>query len=49
MIHLALLTEFSFKQTYLHMKEIHKHVVDGVVGVADLNKTFGHVQMEQES
>lgn len=49
MIHLALLTEFSFKQTYLHMKDIHKHVVDGVVGVADLNNTFGHVQLEKEA
>ena len=49
MIHLALQTEFTFKQSYLHMKDIHKHAVNGVVGVADLNSTFGHVGLEKQA
>lgn len=48
MIHLALQTEFTFKQSFLHMKDIHKHA-NGAVGVADLNNTFGHVGLEKES
>ena len=47
MIHIALQTEFTFKQSYLHMKDINKHAVNGVVGVADLNSTFGHVGLEK--
>lgn len=49
MIHLALQTEFSFKQSFLHMKNIHEYANHGVVGVADLNNTFGHVQLEKAS
>lgn len=48
MIHLALQTEFSFKQSFLHMKDIHKYA-KGAVGVADLHNTFGFVQLEKES
>lgn len=48
MIHLALQTEFTFKQSFLHMKDIHKHA-NGAVGVADLHNTFGHVGLEKES
>lgn len=48
MIHLALQTEFTFKQSFLHMKNIHEHA-NGAVGVADLNNTFGHVGLEKES
>lgn len=48
MIHLALQTEFTFKQSFLHMKDIHKHA-NGAVGVADLNNTFAHVGLEKES
>ena len=48
MIHLALQTEFTFKQCFLHMKDIHKHA-NGAVGVADLHNTFGHVGLEKES
>lgn len=48
MIHLALQTEFSFKQSFLHMKNIHEYA-NGAVGVADLHNTFGHVKLEQES
>ena len=49
MIHIALQTEFTFKQSYLHMKDINKHAVNGVVGVADLNSTFGHVGLEKQA
>lgn len=48
MIHLALQTEFTFKQCFLHMKDIHKHA-NGAVGVADVHNTFGHVGLEKES
>ena len=48
MIHLALQTEFSFKQSFLHMKDIHEYA-NGAVGVADLGNTFGHVHLEKES
>jgi DNA polymerase III alpha subunit len=49
MIHLALQTEFSFKQSFLHMKDIHKYVVDGYVGIADQNNTFGHIPLLKEA
>ena len=49
MIHLALQTEFSFKKCFMHMKDIHKYVVDGYVGIADINSTFGHVFLAQEA
>lgn len=48
MIHLALQTEFNFKQTFQHMKEIHKYA-NGAVGIADAHNTFGHVLLEKES
>lgn len=48
-MHLALLTEFSFKRSFLHMKDISKYVVNGCVGIADLNNTFGHVHLQQEA
>lgn len=48
MIHLALQTEFTFKQSFLHMKDIHKFA-DGAVGIADCHNTFGHVGLEKES
>lgn len=31
------------------MENIHKYVVDGYVGVADLNNTFGHISLKQEA
>ena len=31
------------------MKDVHEHVVNGVVGVADLNNTFSHVQLEKQA
>ena len=49
MIHLALKTEFSFKQSFLHMNDIHKYVVDGYVGVADVNNTFGHIPLMKQA
>ena len=48
MIHLALQTEFTFKQCFLHMKDISKFA-NGAVGIADLHNTFGHVGLEKES
>lgn len=49
MINIALKTEYSFRQCFLHMENIHKYVIDGVVGIADLDNTFGHVPLEKES
>jgi len=45
-IHLALRSEYSFKQTFGHMRDL----VTGrtkAVGIADINSTFGHVKLEQ--
>ena len=49
MINIALKTEYSFRKCYLHMKDIHKYVIDGMVGIADLDNTFGHVPLAQEA
>jgi DNA polymerase III alpha subunit len=49
MIHLALQTEFSFKKSFLHMKDIHNYVEDGYVGIADLNNTYGHIPLSKEA
>jgi DNA polymerase III alpha subunit len=49
MIHIALQSEFSFKRSLLHMKDIHEYVVNGCVGIADLNNTFGHVPLQKEA
>lgn len=31
------------------MKDIHKYVVDGYVGIADVNNTFGHIPLMKEA
>jgi len=49
MIHIALQTEYSFKKCYLHMKDIHKYVVNGFVGIADLNNTYGHIPLFKQA
>ena len=49
MINLALMTEFSFKQSFLHMKDIHKYVQNGMVGVADINNTYAHIHLANEA
>ena len=49
MIHLALQTEYSFKKSFLHIGDVHKYVVDGCVGIADQNNTFGHVPLMKEA
>lgn len=48
-INIALKTEYSFKNCFLHMKDIHKYVIDGVVGVADLDNTFAHIPLAKEA
>lgn len=49
MIHIALMTEFSFKKSFLHMRDIHKYVSNGCVGIADINNTMGHIELLKES
>lgn len=49
MIHLALKTEYSFKQSFLPIEDIHKYVFDGRVGIADTNNTFGHIPLMKEA
>lgn len=49
MVNIALKTEYSFRQCYLHMEDIHKYVIDGVVGIADLDNTFGHIPLAKEA
>lgn len=48
-MHIAIQTEFSFGDCFLHMKDVHKHVMNGVIGVADYGNTFSHVPLEKES
>lgn len=48
-MHLALMTEFSFKRSFLHIKNISNYVENGCVGIADLNNTFGHVQLQRQA
>ena len=49
MIHLALQSEFSFKKSFMHIDQIHNYVVDGRVGIADINNTFGHIALKKEA
>jgi len=49
MIHLALKSEYSFKKALLPISEVHKYVVDGYVGIADINNTYGHVSLQLEA
>lgn len=49
MVHIALRTEFSFKQCFMHMSQIYKFAGSGAVGVADLNNTFAHIHLEKQS
>ena len=49
MINIALMTEYSFKKCYLPIKDIHKYVVDGCVGVADYDNTFAHIPLSVEA
>lgn len=47
MIHLALKTEYSFKQAYGFVSDIYKYGSDGAVGVGDINSTFSHVNLDK--
>ena len=49
MINIALKTEFSFKQCYLPIEDIHKYVINGVVGVADYDNTYAHIPLSMEA
>lgn len=49
MIHIALKTEFSFRQCFLPIGEIHKYARNGVVGIADIHSTFGHIPLMKEA
>ncbi len=45
MIHIALKTEFSFKKCFMPISRIHEYAVNGYVGIADINNTFGHIPL----
>jgi DNA polymerase III alpha subunit len=49
MIHLALQTEFSFKKCFFPIENINQYVVDGCVGIADLNNTYGHIPLFKQA
>ena len=49
MINIALMTEYSFRKCFLTIKDIHKYVVNGVVGVADYDNTFAHIPLSVEA
>lgn len=49
MIHLALQTEFSFKKSFMPIEQIHRFVVGGCVGIADLNSTYGHIPLMKQA
>lgn len=46
MLHLALKTEFSFKETFGRVSDIVDHVNAPFIGVADSNNTFAHIALE---
>lgn len=48
-LNIALKTEYSFRQCYMPMSEIHKYAINGVVGIADYDNTFGHVPLQKEA
>ena len=47
MINLGLKTEYSFRQCYGFVKDIHKQ--GDVIGIADLNNTYAFVELEKQS
>lgn len=47
MIHLALKTEFSFGKCFMPLDSIHNYVVNGYVGIADINNTYGHIPLSK--
>ena len=48
MINLALKTEFSFKQCFGKISDIHKFTNgEKSIGIADINSTFGHIKLEK--
>ena len=48
-VNIALKTEYSFRQCFLHLGDIHKYALNGVVGIADLDNTFGHIPLSKEA
>jgi len=48
-LNIALKTEYSFKQCYMPMRDIHKYALHGVLGIADCDNTFGHFPLQQEA
>lgn len=49
MINIALRTEYSFRSCYMPMRDIYKYAVNGVVGIADYDNTFGHIPLMKEA
>lgn len=46
---IALKTEYSFRQCFMPIGDIHKYALNGVVGIADYDNTFGHIPLYRES
>jgi DNA polymerase III alpha subunit len=46
---LTLRTEYSFRKCFLPIKDIHKYVVGGVVGICDEHNTYGHIPLQIEA
>lgn len=49
LVNIALNTEFSFKGCYMPIAEIHKYALNGVVGIADYDNTFGHIPLMKQA
>lgn len=49
LVNIALKTEYSFKDCFLHMRDIKHYVLNGYVGVADKDNTFGHIPLQKEA
>lgn len=50
MIHLALRTEYSFKQCFQHLRDLVKDAAERgetAIGVADVNNTFAHYKLQK--
>jgi DNA polymerase III alpha subunit len=49
MINIALKTEYSFRQCFMPIRDLHKYVLNGYLGVADYDNTFAHVPLSIEA
>jgi DNA polymerase III alpha subunit len=42
-------TGYSYKQCYMPLQDLHKYVINGVIGIADYDNTFAHIPATKEA